>query len=108
MVISTFSRHGKAIAWFFLLLFYSELLSVNRAFAGTAEAALYNIRRNYGHPDSRQVVLQKHKSDLPGIGIPDIRVNTKPRTVVTNVDQQTNIGGPTQPEMQAFQSVNAN
>ncbi|HVU57801.1 MAG TPA: PA14 domain-containing protein [Puia sp.] len=87
MIIQFLSRHTKAIAWSFYFLFCSECLSAAHIHEGPPYRSYLPIG------EDRPLM-----SILPG----------KTADVKTPKIRRTFGGGPTQPEMQAFQSVNAN
>jgi len=89
MIINLLSRHPKSIAWCFYLLFCSECVSAApRVESGVA-------RCNYS--PIRAVAWRA----APGVYQPVEAMPPATKKAVYG-------GGPTQPEMQAFQSVNAN
>src|SRR6266704_624108 len=95
------TQHPKAIAWFFLVLFYMDwVLAPLPALAG---------RIDHVH-DKRAAIPLWHPGAANGLAV----VKTKlPRTVPHSPLQRPApveepfSGGPTQPEMQAFSSVNS-
>jgi hypothetical protein len=111
MIISTISRHPKLIAFLLLFIFYSELV-----FAGRFGAAksFGNISISYlgtqpGFPDNG------YKTDSINTGLLNEpakantqSIKTRSISILNKQEKKPYIGGPSQPEMQAFQSVNAN
>lgn len=95
MIIQYLSRRTKTIAWSFYFLFCSECLSAARVHEGTRGAGYTHAV--YPIPD-----LLRTKGQAISI-LPGTASVTKAPT-----PRRTYGGGPTQPEMQAFQSVNSN
>lgn len=117
-MFSYLARHPKPIAWFFTGLFYSHALllavSAQAATGGYAESITKRMSRNRTANGNRNIVFNDPlrsviKKDVPQ---PDSKGHTtrKKNTAGTIPlsSQKKFTTGPTQPEMQSFQSVNAN
>ncbi len=109
MIITSISRHSKSIAALFFLIFYSELVGA----ALHRKVPVYNPGR-VGYTGNKLRVLAAENPVVtasgksittagPGRKLPSAK-GGKP----TRQRRQPSIGGPGQPEMAAFQSVNAN
>ncbi len=99
MIIRTFDKHRKPIACFFFLLFYAQLILSNHAMARMQEMP---VRSNYYKRISAGNPFYLNRIEQPD------HFSRNNANNITARRQKTYIGGPTQPEMQAFQSVNAN
>lgn len=108
-MLQTISRHPKLIAWLFAILFYLELYILPAAV--------------YASPHSQFVRAEAPSPRVPAYGLvaPPLSVTatmapaaaangeTAPQHAATGKTAEERFGtGPTQPEMQSFQSVNAN
>ncbi|WP_290793190.1 PA14 domain-containing protein [Flavihumibacter sp. UBA7668] len=98
-----FSRYQKLTAYLFLIIFYSELFLI----PAVARANYYSRDRYYPLPAVRYEEIPtdtNYLRDNIHVSIPDSNRN------LLGTDQQNNTfgGGPTQPEMQSFSSVNGN
>jgi hypothetical protein len=106
MIINTLSRHAKPIAWFLYFSFYGQLV------AGAMEIRKEEDRLPWVHYSSLAGGRMKHLAPLPGIGgftSEDFGYRASPKQLgYDKAIKKTFGGGPSQPEMQAFQSVNAN
>jgi hypothetical protein len=112
MILNTISRHSKFVAYCFLLLFISD-------FAWAGRVSVINRDKSwmmYGGDDysySGELIRDLDKPERvehSKAGAAVVR-NRKPVFKIGIKNKETNkdyIGGPSQPEMAAFQSVNAN
>jgi hypothetical protein len=111
MIINNICRHSKKIAFFLLLLFYSELVLAGRLGYPDLPAATYGHSAGSFHtPIVDKNSIPANSLKIMG-GIPYKENKTFFKTsdsLITKKDGRPFIGGPSQPEMQAFKSVNAN
>ncbi len=105
------NRHPKAIACFFLVLFYMEwvLAPVPVLAAGYKTGEYYSNRRpvgkEAGNPLLNPVVFNSTTAPVKNLAVKTRR--RMPMLVERTADKPLT-GGPGQPEMQAFSSVNSN
>lgn len=100
MIINSLSRHSKAIAWFFYFLFYGEILFAHASREEQVPFRGYEAGFWCDHSSLWGTMPIHTTVNQPGRDATYLRSRAK---------EKTGFGpGPTQPEMQAFQSVNAN
>jgi len=93
-MLQTLTKHPKVIAWFFIGLLYAQwLFTPLYGMANTTQRINYNPYYSIGSTGAPFNTIKKD-------GVHDNKVTQKKKHPVT--------GGPGQPEMQAFSSVNSN
>jgi PA14 domain len=109
MILTVISRHTKKIAWFFLLLFYTQIILANRIiYSFNAVRFNSSFERNpIRTPLKTKKFLNENKIKKSSFE-PVKKIEDRYSPAKDHSDQKQFIGGPSQPEMQAFQSVNAN
>src|SRR5688500_1113298 len=96
-MLRTLSRHPKLIAWSLAVLFYLDLILVPVVVKGEAPY-VSNESRRWGGPGMSFPDQQKHlNTPVAPVGVRKAEV----------ADDHINSGGPSQPEMSSFTSVNA-
>lgn len=116
-MITILQKYQKPAAWFLFLLFYGQFAGMAMESTGRSYITM-PLNKSYSgkeYSTLREVFLSKKDrtsfADKPGT---DDRRNNKTNVTgsvslsVPSGLKKTAIGGPGQPEMQAFQSVNAN
>jgi len=112
MIVQFFAKHQKGAALFFFMLMYAELALP--VIARANEVVSYNIPVYYHAPAELYGKKSFNNGILfPGVKRPIIRavgINKRPVFAKPALFKpaKTFSSGPTQPEMQSFQSVNAN
>lgn len=111
MIINFLSRHSKAIAWSCYLLFYGEWLLAAETRNGYSYRTIdTNYKHHYYTPSDGLNPVKEPDAGHPDLFVPGVQPKKEaPLTLrqITGVKKGFG-GGPSQPEMQAFQSVNAN
>src|SRR5690242_10733206 len=108
-MLQTLSRNHKTIAWFLVNLFYSQLiLSASEAKANDRYFPV--LEKSYSRSWNIPVKSKSHfAGTYTGQRPENISVNrVRQQKQAPATVKQTFTTGPTQPEMQAFQSVNSN
>ncbi len=111
MILNVISRHSSKIACFFLLLFYTEFVLANRI------GHSFNVYDDCIPPGSHfkleklnrfqpRFTSEKEHGNFFSSPLKSKKIHNFPNESYSN--QKHFIGGPSQPEMQAFQSANAN
>lgn len=97
MIINSLNRYSRTIGWLFYFLFSAQCAL---ATSGSARPLVAGIHFNYSKPYTLKEIFHTR----PQAGVDPIVSNKKVRSARKGLFG----GGPAQPEMQAFQSVNAN
>lgn len=113
MIINFLNRHSKAIAWCLYGLFYGEWLLAAETRNGHFYRGSVTDPGHYTHMALANAFagVGKAEEDRPVISMPGVgEKKGRPSSIrpITGAAKKAFGGGPSQPEMQAFQSVNAN
>lgn len=109
-MLVTISRYQKSIAWFFAVIMYAELLTISVA----ARASCYRYPLNSvfaAAPPGVDVFNTRKSANTLLSKNSEIRQPFKKIVLNSAAEELKKVGfgpGPSQPEMQAFSSVNAN
>jgi hypothetical protein len=104
MIINSLSRHSKVIAWSFYFLFYGEWL-----LAAETSSRHEVLSREIYNKGERASHLLPPEGGIPGWEAAPVKAPLPlPHPRIPRTAKKAFGGGPSQPEMQAFQSVNAN
>ena len=105
MIINFLSRHSKVIAWSFYFLFYGEWLLAAERGERAARRFVGDYSSSFRGGLLADILkpVSGYEEPIPGREMPVLSGHE-----IKSARKKSWGGGPTQPEMQAFQSVNAN
>ncbi len=111
MILNSLQHHQKKTAWTLLFIFYAEIVTAARLERNMEySSAHYNYTRIFEseshHVDGNSRLLRAGSHESKQLEKLEISKRNKLKSPI-NISK-IQIGGPGQPEMQAFQSVNAN
>lgn len=113
MIINSLIRHQKKTAWTLLFVFYAEMVlaaSQQKEMEYSFGSGLPEIKtkRAVRNIQRQNIVNEPVNEALENVLSEAAKVNPEKTKMELKSPVKVNIGGPGQPEMQSFQSVNAN
>lgn len=110
-MLVSLARYHKPIAWFFTGLFYLELVCMSVTVRAAVHRPALNLRMQVAAADQpildREEDVRSLSKDGTPSPAPEKATAFKNRSAAPGEKKQPFTTGPTQPEMQSFQSVNA-
>jgi hypothetical protein len=111
MIINFLGKHQKKAAWMLWFIFYAEM--VTAAFVKNNTGYVMQSYAGYRHVNSSERSLRIFEKNFSDFGdplnyLPIGKMHNPKNEKKLSAGKKVFIGGPGQPEMQAFQSVNSN
>jgi len=111
MIINFLLHHRKKTAWSLLFVFYAEIVTAARQERNMEYLSFRNIRHEANQEKMQEAInafdsFMEAPVENPEMLTPENEESKKIKSPSKNL--KVLVGGPGQPEMQAFQSVNAN